>query len=300
VTAAFARQPGPSSGVRELLVDTGDGVALSGLVAEPAGGRPRALLVAVHGFGLHAGYFDAHSAPGLSLLGLAADLGFSVWAPDRPGYGATADLPAGQLDCPGQARRLIDGIEAFAAEHPVGGGILLVTHSYGSRIGWSMAADPRLSGLLGIDAAGNGIRYPSWADDHNPGDPLPAIEGERGYAWGPNALYPPGTFQRGALPVHDTPPAQAPGSLTAQDGLDVLGPRIRVPVRLTFGEYERYWRVDDEHFAEIRGCLPNVPSLDIEILRHAGHNISLGYSARSHHLKVLAFAEACLLARALG
>jgi pimeloyl-ACP methyl ester carboxylesterase len=118
-------------------------------------------------------------------------------------------------------------------------------------------------------------------------------------AWGPAALYPPNSFTRGALPVHPWP-TQAQLSLDPDDGVETVGHRIRVPVRLTFGAYDRYWHVDQEHFDELRASLPNAASVSIEILPHAGHNVSLGYAARSYHLKVVAFAEACLLARALG
>ena len=65
-----------------------DGVTLSGLLAEPDG-KPRALVVALHGHGMTARYFAGPADPELSLLEVAAALGFTVWAPDRLGYGAS-------------------------------------------------------------------------------------------------------------------------------------------------------------------------------------------------------------------
>jgi hypothetical protein len=58
-----------------------DDVTLSGLYAEPSDGDPRALIVAIHGSGMHAGYFDAVNARGLSFLDLAAGSGYAFWAP---------------------------------------------------------------------------------------------------------------------------------------------------------------------------------------------------------------------------
>jgi pimeloyl-ACP methyl ester carboxylesterase len=302
----FEREPAPSGAAREILVDAG-GTTLSGLLAEPDG-PPRALIVALHGVGMHAGYYDATTAPGLSLLELGSQLGFAVWAPDRPGVGATADLPFEQTNPVLQAVCLLDAIDAFAAEHPVGGGVLLVAHSLGLRIAWAMAASPRGSGLLGIDGVGNGVKYAFSAEEMaslpDRSEAPPKVEGDRGFMWGPTVLYPPTSFTRGALPlVTMKPPPSGEWSTNMEwwsEDLSTVGHRIHVPVRLTFGEHERFWNLDPEHTDELRAVLPNVPSLSVEIERHAGHNVSLAWAARSYHLKVVAFAEACLLARALG
>lgn len=148
----FHRTPSPSASARELLVDSG-GATLSGIVAEPAG-APRALIVAVHGAGTHAGYFDATTAPGLSLLELGSSLGFTVWAPDRPGIGASADLPDEEVVLFPQAALLLDAIDAFTFEHGCGAGIFLVGHSYGLKVALTMAADQRGREVLGIDGSG--------------------------------------------------------------------------------------------------------------------------------------------------
>jgi pimeloyl-ACP methyl ester carboxylesterase len=296
--APFNREPAPSAPTREVIVNAG-GVALSGLYAEPAGGTPRALIVAVHGFGMHAGYFDGATVPGLSLLKLASQLGFSALAVDRPGFGASTNLPDEQVSHLAQASLLLHAIDAFTDEHPVGGGVFVVAHSYGLRVVWSMAVDPRASAWLGIDGSGNGIRYAFSLDDQAQAQALFEVEGDRGPSWGPAALYAPETYIRGTLPVHSTAPIQAYGNIPPSEELVTLGPRIRVPVRLTFGEHERFWEVGEEHRAALQAALPHALA-GVETEPNAGHNISLGRSGRSYHLKVLAFAEACLLARALG
>ncbi|NEE43926.1 alpha/beta hydrolase, partial [Streptomyces sp. SID8455] len=71
-------------------------LTLSALLAEPVDMAPRAVLVALHGGGMRAGYFDSRARPGLSLLALGAQLGYTVLAVDRPGYGlSAARLPRG-------------------------------------------------------------------------------------------------------------------------------------------------------------------------------------------------------------
>ncbi len=62
-----------------------------------ADGAARATVVALHGGGMSAGYFDGQAHPDLSLLTLGARLGFTVLAVDRPGYGLSAgSCPAGR------------------------------------------------------------------------------------------------------------------------------------------------------------------------------------------------------------
>jgi pimeloyl-ACP methyl ester carboxylesterase len=63
-------------------------VPMSGLVAEVP--DPRAVIVAIHGGGTSAAYFDCPGHPRFSLLRSAASSGFTAIALDRPGYGASA------------------------------------------------------------------------------------------------------------------------------------------------------------------------------------------------------------------
>jgi pimeloyl-ACP methyl ester carboxylesterase len=293
----FERAPSPSAPAREVLVDGGGGVTLSGLLAEPAG-VPRALIVAIHGAGMHAGYFDAMTAPGLSLLELGSSLGFMVWAPDRPGIGASADLPDERVVLFPQAALLLDAIDAFTSEHGCGAGVFLVGHSYGLKVALTMAADERGREVLGIDGSGSGIRFALSFEGGSRTAPL--AEGDRGPAWGPTDVYPPSSFERGSLPFHEMPAAQVAESSRWADDLRGFGASITAPVRFTFGEHEGYWPTDQAHFDEIRAALPNVAEFSAHIERRVGHNVSLGYAARSYHLRAIAFAEQCLLARSLA
>jgi len=266
-----------------------DGARLSGLVARPSG-TPRALVLALHGAGMTSGYFDARTDRRLSLLALGAELGFTMWAPDRPGYGASADLADARLGLHDQVDLLHRAIEAFSATNETGAGCFVVGHSYGLKVAIAMAADRRGSRLLGVDGSGAGIRY-----TFNPGtDRPPAAPGDRSAIWGPTALYPPTTFGRGVIAT-----ARAPGAQTAEApawpaDFERFAPEVVVPVRFTFGDHERLWSLSEEHFAELRAKLVRSPRVEVHLHRAAGHNLSLGYSARAYHLKLLAFAEECV------
>jgi pimeloyl-ACP methyl ester carboxylesterase len=294
-SVVFDRRPAAQPPVRELVLEVG-GVRLSGLLAEPQNGvEPRALVIALHGAGVHAGYFDLGSDRRLSLLALGGQLGFTVWAPDRPGVGLSAGLDDHRLGLFQQAHLLLEAIELFRAQRSVGGGAFVVGHSYGLKVGFAMIAEAGDGSFLGLDGSGSGVQYAfEWGKRRD----RPRSERDQqdgGDHWGPRWLYPPQTFQPGTLPVHRVPPAQAAEGGRWPDDFRKMAPRISVPVRLTFGEHERLWRLDEGHFEELRSLLAGVPRLTITIQPNAGHNISLGWAARPYHLQALAFAEECLL-----
>jgi pimeloyl-ACP methyl ester carboxylesterase len=274
-------------------------VTLSGLYAEPSEGDARALIVAVHGAGMHAGYFDAVNAPGLSLLDLAAESGYAFWAPDRPGIGASADLPAERKTLVGQADLLLEAIDRITASRPVGCGVFLVAHSYGLKVAWTMAARETRGLLLGIDGSGAGV-----SDLHSDRSRveddarLPPSHSREG--WGPLPLYPEGTFRRSVLPTHEMPAVQREESVRWFDDVRRMAHLVRLPMRITFAEHERFWPTDEASLDEVRRLFVNAPFLSVEIEPYSGHNISLGWAARSYHLKALAFLERCCLSRQLG
>jgi hypothetical protein len=71
-----------------------------------------------------------------------------------------------------------------------------------------------------------------------------------------------------------------------------------VPVRLTFAEHESWWRHDRAALTELSAAFRAAPRVSVEQQPDAGHNISLGWAARSYHLRALAFLEECLGPRA--
>jgi pimeloyl-ACP methyl ester carboxylesterase len=297
---SFVRQPLAGPGIEELTVEVAGG-PLSGLLAEPADpSETRALIVAIHGAGMHAGYFDSRAAPGQSLLELGSRLGYTVWAPDRPGVGASSGLPDDRIRLQPQAELLLDAIDAFCTDRPMGAGVVLVGHSYGLKVAWCMAASPRGHGLLGVDGSGCGVRFAfdSARLGQERATGRPAFG--RDDMWGPRELYPKTIFARENLPVHDMPQAQSEETVRWPHDIRSMADRITVPLRLTYGEYERIWPTGSADLDEVRKVLRAAPELTFSIERFGGHNLSLGWAARPYHLKVLAFAESCRMARLMG
>jgi pimeloyl-ACP methyl ester carboxylesterase len=265
---------------------------LGGLIAEPAS-TPRALILALHGSGTTAQYFDAHTAPGLSLLELGAACGFTVIAVDRPGSGRSAGVP--HLPGAAQAELMLDLIDWFAAERETGAGCSVLCHSSGARIGLRMGADQdRGRQLLGLESSGMGVHLaPDFAVAMESGEHYSR------YAWGSADLYPPGA--REALIAARTSP---------YDRSDLDGPWpdlarrlaevIEIPVRLTLAEEEMFYANGPEALDSLRSLFPSSPIVEVVTEPSAGHNVSVGWAARAYHLKALAFVETCILHRRLS
>lgn len=280
-----------SRGVRRITLDA-DGIPLSALLAEPRDRAPRATVVAVHGAGMSAGYFDGQALPDLSLLALGARLGFTVLAVDRPGYGQSAGLlPEGQALAE-QAVALAAALRDHRTRFPTGAGLFLLAHSFGGKVALLTAADHAAPDLLGIEVSGCGHRYAP--------DALSGAGAARGgrRSWGPLRLYPPSTFTTSGSILAPVPPLEEADIMRWPEVFRGAAGRVRVPVRFTFAEHEAWWRHDPEALAELRSRLSAAPRLCIDRQPKAGHNISLGYAARSYHLRCLGFFEDCLLHQA--
>jgi pimeloyl-ACP methyl ester carboxylesterase len=267
-----------------------DGVTLSGLLAEPDG-PPRALVLALHGHGMTARYFAGPADPDLSLLEVGAALGYTVWAPDRLGYGASVGADPASCAMFAQAGFLHLATVRFAEDHPIGAGCFLLGHSFGLKLALTMAAFPQDVRIVGVEGSGSGLMY-----TFDPGVSRPESQpGDVNASWGPRHLYPATTFAEGVLPVAATAPVPEREAAEWPDDLRGFADRIHVPVRFTFADHERLWVVSEEHFSALRSLLVECPRLEIGIQRGTGHNISLSRVARAYHVKALAFAEECLL-----
>ncbi|TLQ45858.1 alpha/beta hydrolase [Streptomyces marianii] len=280
-------RPLHSRGVRRITLDA-DGLPLSALLAVPAG-TPRATVVALHGGGMNAGYFDGQATPDLSLLTLGARLGYTVLALDRPGYGASAErLPEGQTLAE-QAATLSAALGGFTSVHPHGAGLFLLAHSYGGKLALTAAARAVHDRLLGLDISGCGHRY-DVAPEELPDE---GAHGSRRLNWGPLGLYPPETFTTAASVVAGMPVRERTEAARWPEEFPTVAAGVRVPVRLTFAEYEAWWRHDEEAVSELTAQLA-APRIVVDRLPRAGHNISLGWAARAYHLRALGFLEECL------
>ncbi|MGI5515796.1 alpha/beta hydrolase [Streptomyces sp. CA-106131] len=287
VVSQMAPSPTLSAGVRRLTLQAA-GVTLSCLLSEPPDGQPKATVVAVHGGGMTAGYFDGQAHPDLSLLTLGARLGFTVLAVDRPGYGLSAEqLPRGQTLAE-QAEVLEAVLERFASRHATGAGFFLLAHSYGGKLALMTAA--RAAALLALDVSGCGHRY-----DLEPADlAWVGRRVDRRRTWGPLRLYPPDTFRSLGALVAPMPDREADEVARWSAMFEELAPRIRIPVRLTFAEHETWWLHGERDIADLTARLAAAPLVRVEHQPDAGHNISLGWAARAYHLRALAFFEECL------
>ncbi|MGW2490416.1 alpha/beta hydrolase [Streptomyces sp. NPDC001606] len=286
--APAASVPPPSPPVEKIELTAG-AVRLSGLLALPTGTEPRALLVALHGGGMGAGYFHGHVDPSASLLSLATAAGYAALALDRPGYGASAGLLPEGMDLADQASCVREALRGYAAEHPTGAGCFLVGHSFGGTLALTMAAsavpDDR---LIGVDVSGVGGRWALPPDRLSSPGRIP----DSRLHWGPLSLYPSGTFLVARKVVGPFPPREAESVRDWPRAYAGLAAAIRVPVRFTFAEHERFWACDPDAVRELTAPL-TAPLVRVRHEAGAGHNISLGHAAHRHHRSVLAFLEEC-------
>jgi pimeloyl-ACP methyl ester carboxylesterase len=274
---------------------------MSALVSEVP--RPRAVVVALHGGAVTSAYFDSRIQPRLSLLRTGAALGFTVIALDRPGYGASAPHEDRMETAGHRVGLAYAAIEEFLAGRGRGAGVFLMAHSMGCVLGLQMAADERGRDLLGLEIAGIGRRpHPEAVTVMGPltrGNPDrpdgPARGVLRDAIWGPSHLYPA-----------DAAAGLGPSAVPGYEGSEVRGwigafpafaARVCIPVRYSLGDHEKVWSSGPPALADIASLFTASPRVVTDEQAGAGHNLSLGLSAMAYHLKVLSFAEECVLAR---
>jgi pimeloyl-ACP methyl ester carboxylesterase len=276
-----------------------DGVPMSALVAEAP--DPRAVIVAIHGGGTTALYFDCPGHPESSLLRAGAAHGYTVVALDRPGYGSSAPYPEAVARPEQRVALAYGAVDRVLRERPRGAGLFLMAHSGGCELAMRMAADEQRTDLLGMELAGTGRHYHPAAReilkaatrDHRPA-------GLRELLWDPAELYPPevlggATVYPGAPPYED----QMVSNWARQD-FPALAPSMRVPVQFSIAEHEKVWQSDPPAQAEITSLFSGAPRFQINEQSDAGHNISLGHTAAAYHSTVLSFADECVNAQTSG
>lgn len=269
-----------------------DGVPISARCAYVT--RPRGVVVALHGGATTSVYFDVPGLPELSLLRTGPQLGYTVLAIDRPGYGASAehdrvfDDPWHRIDtCFRVIDALLDGRER-------GAGVFLLAHSAGCDLGVRMAADPRGDALLGLEIAGTGIE--KFEDALRIIERMRATKNRstiRDLLWQPEELYPE-QVRGGRLLSTGAPFYETAVAVEWPQHFPDLGPKVTVPVRFTSAEYERVWRTDTEARQTIAALFSASPQFVDHTQPAAGHNISVGLNAPDYHRGVLAFADECI------
>lgn len=285
--------------VRPRLVIV-DGVPMSALVAEATNTEaPKAVIVAIHGGGTTAVYFDCPGHPPFSLLRTGAAAGFTVVALDRPGYGSSAPYPDAMAHPEQRVHLAYGAVDRILGPGSRGAGLLLMGHSGGCELVMRMAADGRGADLLGIELAGTGRHYhPAARELLKTATRERRPAGLRELLWHPERLYPPEVLT--GVTVSPTAPSyedQMVSNWTRQD-FPVLAPAIRVPVQFSIAEFERVWQTDASALTEIEALFSGSPRFTVHRQPDAGHNMSLGHTAADYHAKVLSFAEECVGVRA--
>lgn len=270
-----------------------DGVPMSGVIAEAD--EPKAVIVAIHGGGTTAAYFDCPGHPELSLLRLGAALGYTVIAIDRPGHGSSAPYPEA-VHTPEQRVGLAYGaVERILGERSRGAGLFLLGHSGGCELATRMAADDPT--LLGLELGGTGRRYHDVAKEIMKAAAVKERPpGTRELLWEPMRLYPPDIL-RGVTNSSTSPPYERDVAVNwPHRYFPELAPAVRVPVRFTIGEHDRVYRGDDHNLAEIAQMFSRAPRFTSSRFPEAGHNLSLGLNAADYHRTVFAFVDECAAA----
>jgi pimeloyl-ACP methyl ester carboxylesterase len=274
-----------------------DGVPMSALIAEAA--EPKAVIVAIHGGGTTAVYFDCPGHPSYSLLRTGAALGFTVVALDRPGYGSSAPYPDAMTRGEQRVDLAYGALDRILGERPRGAGVFLMGHSGGCELVLRMAADERGGDLLGIELAGTGRHWhPAARELLKTATRQSRPAGMRELLWSPERLYPPEILT--GVTVSPSAPAyedQAVSNWARQD-FPALAPAVRVPVQFSVAEYERVWQTDDSALTEIASLFAGAQRFTVNRQPEAGHNISLGHTAADYHSKVFSFVDSCVAARA--
>jgi pimeloyl-ACP methyl ester carboxylesterase len=274
-----------------------EGIAMSALVAEAR--QPRAVLVALHGGAATCAYFDAPNRPRLSLLRTGSALGFTVVALDRPGYGSSAAYAHEMESVPRRVDLAYAAVGLLLGARPRGAGVFVLGHSMGCVLAVQMAADKRGADLLGLEIAGIGRHYHPSAEEILGTRMLrgPAPDGTAAAVhdmiWGPDHLYPAGA---GAGIYSASPGYEGDEVRSWPRGFPALAAGC-ASLHYSLGDHERVWRSGPAALADIAALFTASPRVIAEEQASGGHNLSLGLSAVAYHLKVLSFAEECVLAR---
>lgn len=270
------------------------GLSLSGI--ENSVVAPRALVLALHGGGYTAGYWDHPLDPGASLLSLGAILGYHVVAIDRPGYGSSRNGRGFAMDA--QADMLYELVQKIrpTQETPV----FLIGHSAGGILALIMASRPEATRLSGIDVSGVPLRWTSDQLEH-----VARLQvGTEGYApRAPRELrvalfyadgdYDPAILDHDDRLAHPIPTAELGDIQTWPDRMAEICKRIRIPVQYVQGDREASSAAGAEIIEEAAYMLSG--SSRAVFYRHSrtGHNISLHAVARAYHLRAFAFFDEC-------
>jgi pimeloyl-ACP methyl ester carboxylesterase len=271
------------------------GQRLSGTDTRPVD-APRATIVALHGGGYSAGYWDHPLDPAASLHALGSALGYRVIAIDRPGYGASHGLVRNSVRVDYQTEIVLDLIDMLRAEGDTGAAVFLIGHSMGAVLALHMAAAARAGAITGLDISGLPFVFDgALADKQQLAnlDFLPdnSREFRRALFYGPD-----GTFDADMIAAEERliRPIPAAEIIECPVSTPVLAPKITVPVRITRAESDVSSGGGREGLESCGALFTASPHVELAWQRDSGHNISLHHVARAYHLRAIAFFDETL------
>jgi pimeloyl-ACP methyl ester carboxylesterase len=274
------------------------GLRLSGTDARPAS-APRATIVALHGGGYSAGYWDHPLDPAASLLTLGPALGFRVVSIDRPGYGASHGLVGADVRMPRQADIVLDLVDVLRAGPDAGAATFLIGHSMGAILAVHMAASARAGSVAGVDISGLPFVFEvSQADQERMAtvDFLPPANADfrRHLFYGPDGTFDPDILTAEEALARPVPAAEVLDAAECPDATPVLAPKVTVPIQITRAEFEASSGGGREGLNRLGSLFTSSPMVVLAWQRASGHNISLHHVARAYHLRALAFFDEVL------
>jgi alpha-beta hydrolase superfamily lysophospholipase len=270
------------------------GGALSARVA--ACDTPRGAILAIHGGGYTARYFDV---PGQSFLRLAAAAGYWTAAIDRPGYGAMRDRP---MPFDGQVPMLRDAGRWLLAEAGAGLPLFLHGHSIGGMLALLLAGAETGLPIAGLAMTGAGAVYrekaasavrarAASAESHSASMP----DLRRLLMMGPGWSYDPALAAFDAARDVPTAVADLRDAMAWGERFPAAAARCAVPALFVVPEHDALWRSDA--LDGVAGLFAQAPFVEVRVQRMAGHAVELHRMARAHACRVLAFADECRLHR---
>jgi pimeloyl-ACP methyl ester carboxylesterase len=256
-------------------------------------------VLALHGGGYSATYWDIPLDADASLLTLGASLGYHVIALDRPGYGSSHGLIGDDVRISRQAEVVLTLVGDLRRR---GGAdsVFLIGHSMGAILAIHCAADPRGKGLAGIEFSGLPLDFKTELADPDSlaqVDYLPDLPAEhrRALFYGPEGTFDPRILDvESAQITRPTPAAEIIDATSCPESIPVLAPAVAVPVQYTMAEFENSSNGGPDVLTRGAALFTRAPRVVAHVQTGTGHNISLHKVARAYHLRAFAFFDEVL------
>lgn len=288
---------------RESVWQAGE-VRLSGIEAVPAG-TAVATIVALHGGGYSAGYWDHPLDRSASLLEVGASLGYRVVAVDRPGYGASHGLTGPDVRLKRQAEVVLDLIEALRSEPGSGPAVFLIGHSVGAILALFIAASHRADMVAAVEISGLPFFFHRSRVDRSQLEGTgysPGVPRERRLKvfYGPAETYDPEILVAEARLFRPIPAGETLDAYECPETTPVLAKDVTVPIQITRAEFEKSSGGGRKGLTQCGRLFTSSPRVFLHWQRGSGHNISLHRVARAYHLRAIAFFDEVLASGGMG